>query len=199
MQLRYCAYLFAIYCFSSASLLLAEGGFFDQINKAHELSHKANESVRLNSIHANCAGFVVPSGRIFDMPEPRLKLEEFIHSIPPSKKKALFDYYFIQMGSDWNSKPSYVWDEWVGFLFGAREELKQLLKAGSPRKTSTELIEFTTYGDHFCKLVATKHPYEQIYKEFCTAMMSESKMVLNALYKVRKKPLPRTFLDRGFR
>jgi hypothetical protein len=122
--------------------------YYDDINRAHEQAHRDNEQVRLHSRFTNCAGFKLPSGEVFDMPEPKLTLDHLISTLPSSLRGPLFDYYFLTMGKHWQTKPSYVWDEWVGYLSGAKKKLELKMLGQSARSTLPELKEFTLYGIH---------------------------------------------------
>jgi|GEM_PF-3968115 len=180
MQTRrfvFCA-TFLAYCVSIP--LYSEGGYYDAINQAHENAHGTNEAVRVASHHANCAGFKLPSGEVFDMPEPRMSLPSFIASLPTSSRGPLFHYYFVKMGKQWLDKPSYVWDEWVGFLFGAQAELMKVVESESPRSTSDQLAEFSRYGLHLCHLLKNNSGHSP-YTDFCIAMRTQTYITLKKL------------------
>jgi hypothetical protein len=181
VQVKACILIFAASVFIANGPLIAGDYYYDEINKAHESSHKANEQIRLKSSFPNCAGFRLPSGKVFDLPEPSLSLDDFIYSLSSNEKGSLFDYYFLEMGNHWKSKPSYVWDEWVGFLFGAKKELELLADGKKSRSTTKQLKEFTRYGSHLCNLVKKRHPENTGYQAFCNNMQSQSESTLTSL------------------
>ena len=132
---------------------LVEQNYVDHVTNAHEWTHQIHADIRRKHCQKNENGFLVPSLGQKILKEPPISKSSIAFSIPGALKGDHFNHYVVD-SKDWENKPTYLIDEWIAYINGAKAGLElRRQDSNYSRKLSSGLIELQSYSNILVKAV----------------------------------------------
>ena len=92
----------------------------DRITWAHETTHGLNSYIR-NRLGPRKQSLYVLEGRCVVLDEPsHIRLGDVARAVPQSERGQVYNLYLVQQQRDWDDTPTYVLDEWIAYVNGAK-------------------------------------------------------------------------------
>lgn len=90
---------------------------------AHETVHGINAEYR-NKYHKKLGyklnALYCLNGKILLVKDPNITIRHVIPFVPETLRSYRWNLYFVQQLTYWNEKPTYIMDEWVSYISGAK-------------------------------------------------------------------------------
>lgn len=126
--------------------------FQDKDTWAHESTHAINGYLSNNFGFPNADCFYIGKNKAAKINHPRFTIKEMAPLIPNSLRKSRYKLYLIDQANRFdilNSRPLYIWDEWIAYENGAATGV-ELVKKGTFKTNRNDsclgVLEFNVYA-----------------------------------------------------
>lgn len=124
-------------------------------NWVHEGTHGINSRLRNPHPNGTHNGLYVLNGRAVILREPKVGISTVARYVPVERRDETFRTYFLESGSQWQSQPLYLLDEWVAYTNGTAAGIE----SGTRDAESCEnMLEFATFATALLQAVEAHDP-----------------------------------------
>jgi len=135
----------------------------DNITHGHETTHGINSDIRNSLGGVGKNGFYCLENRAFLLTDPKCRISDAAPLIPKGLRGHRYNLYLIQQARDWNSIPTYIFDEWVAYINGTAVGIDQV-KNGLFKNRATFLGLFAGLASLDSELVIERDSEIVVFK-----------------------------------
>lgn len=123
----------------------------DKDTWAHESTHGIHAYLNNNFGNPNYYCFYPGNNKAAKVKHPKFTIKDVANALPVSLRESRYNLYLVQQTSQFNSRPLYLWDEWISYANGAATGI-ELVNKGTykPAKNNICLgvLEFNVYATY---------------------------------------------------